>query len=143
MTARPNNHTGPGQAPPFAVAAFARQVRAIARGEAAAVVRTGNLESRRDLADVRDVVRAYRLLLEKGRPGEAYNVAAGNDVRMGDVLEELCRLAGVRPARETDPALYRPANESPRLDTGKLARDTGWAPLIPFEQTLRDMLSEA
>jgi len=143
MTARPNNHIGPEQTPPFAVAAFARQIKAIARGDAKPVLRVGNLDSRRDLADVRDVVRAYRLILEKGRPGEAYNISSRNSVRMGAVVEELCQLAKVKPTLEVDAALYRPADESPRLDTGKLSSDTGWKPQIPFPQTLRDVLSEA
>jgi GDP-4-dehydro-6-deoxy-D-mannose reductase len=143
MTARPNNHTGPGQSPPFAVAAFARQITAIARGEAKPVLRVGNLDSRRDLADVRDVARAYRLILEQGRAGQAYNISSQNSVRMGAVVEELCRLAAVKPALEVDAALYRPADESPRLDTAKLLRDTGWKPQIPFSQTLRDVLSES
>jgi GDP-4-dehydro-6-deoxy-D-mannose reductase len=103
----------------------------------------GNLDSRRDLADVRDVVRAYRLILEKGRPDEAYNISSQNSVRIGAVVEELCRLAGVKPTLEADAALYRPADESPRLDTAKLSRDTGWKPHIPFPQTLRDVLAEA
>lgn len=142
MTARPNNHTGPGQSPQFAVPSFARQVKAIARGEAKPPLRVGNLESRRDLSDVRDVVRAYRLLLENGRPGEAYNISSQNMVKMGAVLEELCRLAGVKPDLEVDPSLYRPADESPRVDTTRIARETGWKPQIPFSQTLRDVLSE-
>jgi GDP-4-dehydro-6-deoxy-D-mannose reductase len=143
MTARPNNHTGPGQSPQFAVPAFARQVKAVARGEAKPPLRVGNLESRRDLSDVRDVVRAYRLLIEKGRTGAAYNISSQNMVKMGAVLEELCRLAKLKPRLEVDPSLYRPADDSPLLDTAKLTRDTGWKPQIPFSQTLRDVLSEA
>lgn len=143
MTARPNNHTGPGQSPQFAVPSFARQVKAIARGEAKPPLRVGNLESRRDLSDVRDVVRAYRLLIEKGRVGEAYNISSQNMVKMGAVLEELCRLAGLKPSLEVDPSLYRPADESPHVDTARIARATGWKPQIPFSQTLRDVLSES
>jgi GDP-4-dehydro-6-deoxy-D-mannose reductase len=143
MTARPNNHTGPGQSPQFAVPSFARQVKAIARGEAKPPLRVGNLESRRDLADVRDVVRAYRLLIEKGRAGEAYNISSQNMIKMGAVLEELCRLAGLKPKLEVDPSLYRPADDSPLVDTGKIERETGWRPQVPFSQTLRDVLAEA
>ena len=142
MTARPNNHTGPGQSPRFSVPSFARQVKAVARGEAKPPLRVGNLESRRDLSDVRDVVRAYRLLIEKGQAGEAYNISSQNLVKMSAVVDELCRLAGVGPALETDPALYRPADDSPQVETVKIQRETGWKPQIPFSQTLRDVLSE-
>jgi len=143
MTARPNNHTGPGQSPSFAVPAFARQARAIARGSAPPVMRVGNLESRRDILDVRDVVRAYRLLLEMGRPGLAYNIAANRNIRIGDILDDLCRMAGIKPRIETDPALFRPADSSPVLSTARIEADTGWRPCIPWEQTLRDVLDEA
>ena len=143
MTARPNNHTGPGQLPPFSIPSFARQIKAIARGESTPPMRVGNLESRRDLADVRDVARAYRLLIEKGRAGEAYNISSQNMVKVGAVLDELCRLAGINPKREMDSTLYRPPDESARIDTTKLLRETGWKPEIPFSQTLRDVLSDS
>ncbi len=140
ITARPNNHTGPGQSPSFAVPSFARQVRAIARGASPPVLRVGNIESRRDILDVRDVVTAYRLLIEKGRPGLAYNIAANRDIRIGDILMELCRLADIHPRVETDPSLFRPPDSSPVLSIERLKRDTGWSPTIPLEKTLRDVL---
>jgi GDP-4-dehydro-6-deoxy-D-mannose reductase len=142
MVARPNNHTGPGQQPRFVVGAFASQVRDIATGRAEPRISVGNLDSERDFMDVRDVVRAYRLLIEQGQPGQAYNIASDNLVRIGDMLDTLCRLAGVDPQLETDPELVRPTDWSPCLDTGRLVRDTGWATTIPFEQTLQDMLTE-
>lgn len=142
MTARPNNHTGPGQSPDFVVPAFVKQVKALGARSRSATLRTGNLESRRDLADVRDVVRAYRLLIERGRAGQAYNISSQNMVAIGDVLKTLCKLAGVKPKIVMDPALYRPADESPAVDTSKLRRETGWTPRIPLERTLRDMLIE-
>jgi GDP-4-dehydro-6-deoxy-D-mannose reductase len=141
MVARPNNHTGPGQLPRFVVAAFVQQVRDIAAGHADPVMRTGNLESERDFMDVRDVVRAYRLLLEKGQAGQAYNISSGRNDTIRHMLATLCRLAGVTPRLETDPALMRPTDWSPRLDTTRLAEDTGWSATIPFEQTLHDMLN--
>ncbi len=142
MTARPSNHTGPGQAPRFAVAAFARQVREIAAGLRPAVIRTGNRESLRDFSDVRDVVRAYRLLLERGTPGRAYNIAGRTQVRIGDVLDRLCHLAGITPRIEDDPALMRPTDRAPVLDTARLRAETGWAPVYELDQTLRDMLDQ-
>ena len=143
MVARPNNHTGPGQQPRFVVAAFAQQVRAIAAAEHEPVIRVGNLESERNFTDVRDVVRAYRLLIEGGQPGRAYNISSQHTERIGDMLKTLCRLGGVTPRFEADPALVRPTDWSPRLDTTQLEKDTGWTPQISFEQTLQDMLNNA
>jgi len=143
LVARPNNHTGPGQQPRFVVGAFARQVRDIAAGRSEPRIRVGNLESERDFMDVRDVVRAYRLLIEQGQPGRAYNIASDNMLQIGDMLNTLCRLAGVSPELEPDPALMRPTDWSPRLDTTRLVTETGWTPTIPFEQTLQDMLNES
>jgi GDP-4-dehydro-6-deoxy-D-mannose reductase len=143
MTARPVNHIGPGQAPQYVTAAFAGQLVRIARGEAEPVVRVGNLESRRSFLDVRDVVRAYGLLLERGRPGQPYNIAAPPLHRIGEVLEILCELAGVRPRIERDPALYRPTDSTLKLDAARLREDTGWAPAYTLRDTLRDVLGEA
>lgn len=140
MVARPYNHIGPGQSPLFVVAAFARQVRAIRDG-AAPVMRVGNLESRRDFTDVRDVARAYRLLLERGRPGHAYNIASDRLTRVGDILVRLCELAGVKPSIERDTALYRPDTTAPRLDIRRIVADTGWTPAVSLDQTLRDIIA--
>ncbi len=142
MVARPNNHTGPGQLPRFVVGAFASQVRDIAAGRSEPRIRVGNLESERDFMDVRDVVRAYRLLIEQGQPGVAYNIASDNMVQIGDMLNTLCRLAGISPDLEPDPALMRPTDWSPHLDTTRLVAETGWTPTIAFEQTLNDMLNK-
>ncbi len=143
MTVRPGNHIGPGQRGPFAVASFAAQVAAIRRGDTPAVLRVGNLDSRRDFTDVRDVVRAYRLLLERGRPGLAYNLSSGRQVTLRAILDDLCALSGLRPAIETDPARYRPAADRPCLDTRRIAADTGWTAAIPLAATLRDLLEDA
>ncbi|MBP7830898.1 MAG: GDP-mannose 4,6-dehydratase [Kiritimatiellae bacterium] len=143
LVARPGNHIGPGQSSRFVATGFAEQVAAIALGRAEPVVRVGNLDSLRDFLDVRDVARAYRLLLERGRPGEAYNIASGKQVRVGDLLDELCRLAGIRPRIEVDPARYRPADVHGGLDCGKIRRELGWAPAIPLSDTLRTILDDA
>ncbi len=136
MTARPHNHTGPGQAYSYAVPAFARQVAAVAQQRTRLPLAVGNLDSRRDISDVRDVVYAYRLLLERGRPGRAYNIAAGRQVTMRHILEMFCRFAGIAPVVRVDPALWRPTDESPSLNTTALSRDTGWEPQIPLAATL-------
>ena len=141
MTARPTNHTGPGQPSRFVVPALARQVRAVAAGDRRDIV-TGNLESVRDFADVRDVVRAYRLLLEGGKPRRAYNVSAGNRVPIRRILETLCGQANISPPVRTDPTLFRPVDHSPPLDTTRLRNAVRWSPTISLDATLRDMLCE-
>jgi GDP-4-dehydro-6-deoxy-D-mannose reductase len=140
VVARPFNHIGPGQQPPFAVPSFVRQLRDVAAGRAAEV-RVGNLDARRDFTDVRDVVRAYRLLLERGRPGEAYNIASGRRIAVRDVFDRLCRKLGVEPRIVSDPGLFRPADDSPLLDTRKLRHDTAWAPERDLDATLTDILA--
>lgn len=142
VVARPGNHTGPGQTPKFVAPAFARQVLSAKRGEIAAL-RVGNLDSIRSFADVRDVVRAYRLLLERGVPGGVYNVASPANVRIGDLLGRLRALAGCDAPVETDPALWRPTDACPDLDVSRLRADTGWAPAFSLDDTLRDLLADA
>jgi GDP-4-dehydro-6-deoxy-D-mannose reductase len=142
LVARPYNHIGPGQDPSYVTAAFARQVLAIKRG-APPRLSTGNLDSLRDFTDVRDICRAYSLLLEKGIAGAAYNIASGRLVKVGDVLSKLCSLAGVQPEIARDPSLYRPIDSCLTLDTRLLQDATGWRPRIPLDQTLADILEYA
>ena len=139
MTARPNNHTGPGQSPQFVVPSFARQVKAIALGKQRPVMKVGNLESERVFTDVRDVVRAYRLLIEKGEAGQAYNISCESIIKIRTVLDSLCKLAGVSPDIQVDPAKLRPTDRSPVLDITKLKTATGWEPRIALDDTLRDI----
>ncbi len=141
MTARPHNHTGPGQPEQMSVAGFAAQFRRMAAGAAPPILRVGNLESARDFLDVRDVVRAYRLLLERGTAGLAYNIASGRSVPLHLLVDTLARLSGVNPERTVDPARFRAADASAPLDTTRLTRDTGWTPTFTLEDTLRDMLA--
>jgi GDP-4-dehydro-6-deoxy-D-mannose reductase len=105
------------------------------------VVRTGNLDGMREFGDVRDVVRAYRAVLEQGTPGDAYNVATGEPHRLGEVLDLLIGMARVAIAVETDPAKLRPV-DFPVLygDAGKLERLTGWKPEYRLTDTLSDLL---
>jgi GDP-4-dehydro-6-deoxy-D-mannose reductase len=138
---RPFNHTGPGQRPDFVVPALARQVAAAAAG-GTRVLETGNLDARRDITDVRDVVRAYRDLLESGRPGEVYNVCRGEAVSIEDVARRLLVVAGVDLDIVIDPARVRPV-DVPELrgDASRLHAATGWIPEIPFDSTLADVLA--
>jgi GDP-4-dehydro-6-deoxy-D-mannose reductase len=142
ITTRPNNHVGPGQSADFVLGAFGTQIKAIARGEADPVLKTGNLESTRDFTDVRDVVRAYRLLLEKGTSGQTYNIGSGKQESVGEVLKIMCGIEGIAPEILQDPALTRPADRSPLLDTTCIERDTGWTPAISLDTTLHDILQE-
>jgi GDP-4-dehydro-6-deoxy-D-mannose reductase len=138
---RPFNHIGPHQSPSFAAAHFAQQIAAIEQGRLPPFVETGNLRPRRDLTDVRDMVRAYLLLMERGRTGEAYNVGTGTTHAMQEVLDELLRLSQVKVEVRQRADLVR-GTDAPavRADACKLQRETGWAPTFTLEQTLRDML---
>ncbi|HZI80591.1 MAG TPA: GDP-mannose 4,6-dehydratase [Vicinamibacterales bacterium] len=141
VVVRAFNHTGPRQTPAFAAPSFARQIAAIERGEQGPVIKAGNLTPRRDLSDVRDVVRAYVALMQRGAGGAIYNVASGVGRPIGDILHALVARARVKVTVETDPALLRP-NDTAALvgDCSRLQRDTGWTPRIPFEQMLDDLL---
>jgi GDP-4-dehydro-6-deoxy-D-mannose reductase len=143
MTARPANHIGPGQSPDFVVPSFAKQLREIAAGRREPVIRVGNLDSIREFTDVRDVARAYQLLIEKGVGGSAYNIGCGRFVKIRWILDKLCEIAGVEPEVVVDPALYRPADALPGLDITRIREDIGWAPEIPLEQSLADIHAAA
>ncbi|MCX6559799.1 MAG: GDP-mannose 4,6-dehydratase [Candidatus Aminicenantes bacterium] len=165
IAARPFPHTGPGQTADFVCSDWARQIALIekfkAHGDAEAagqrlgqgraaeagggggvpVIRVGNLALRRDYSDVRDIVRAYALLLAKGKPGEVYNVCSGRATSLEWVLKTLLSYSRRKIAYEIDPARVRKV-DIPYLagDNGKLRQATGWAPRIALEQTLRDIL---
>ncbi len=142
VRARAFNHTGPGQAPGFVVPDLAAQVVRAAQGGTERVV-TGNLQVSRDMTDVRDVVRAYRLLLVHGLPGEAYNVCRGEAVVLADLLARLMRLAGADVPVVVDPAHARPADVPVHVgNPTRLREATGWRAEIPLEQTLADVLAE-
>jgi GDP-4-dehydro-6-deoxy-D-mannose reductase len=141
VRARPFNHIGPHQQAGFALTDFASQLVAIERG-APAVIETGDLRPARDLTDVRDMVAAYRLLMDSGRTGEAYNIGRGESITMGAVLERLVALSGVQVevrqraelVRSTEPAVLA-------VDPSKLRRQTGWSPRYSLDQTLTDILA--
>lgn len=135
-------HIGPGQQPGFFTADMASQLVRIERGETPPVLQVGTTDAVRDFTDVRDVVRAYADLLERGALGEVYNICSGTGVRIQEVLEELVRLAHVTVRVEKDPARLRPS-EVPILigDSSKLRAHTGWKPEIPLAQSLQDILA--
>jgi GDP-4-dehydro-6-deoxy-D-mannose reductase len=143
IVCRPFNHLGPRQSADYFAPNFARQIAAIARGQAEPVLKVGNLTARRDLTDVRDVVRAYAALMTDGTPGEIYNVCSGEAVAVRDVLDGLIALSGVRVDVQVAPELLRPVDQPLLLGTrDKIGAAIGWTPAIPLEATLRDLLAE-
>jgi GDP-4-dehydro-6-deoxy-D-mannose reductase len=135
------NHTGPRQSAAFAAASFARQIASIERGAAEPVMKVGNLAAQRDLTDVRDTVRAYTLLMERGAAGTVYNVASGVARSTQVVLDALLARARTAIRVEVDPARMRP-NDIPVLvgDPTRLREATGWTPRISFDQMMSDLL---
>jgi GDP-4-dehydro-6-deoxy-D-mannose reductase len=141
VIARPFNHIGPGQQPGYLVADLTKQIAELER-DGGEVLRVGNLSSKRDFTDVRDVVRAYILLAAKGRTGEVYNVCSGTSRSGQEILDLLLRASGARIRTEQDPARMRPADVPDlRGDATKIRLDTGWSPEVPIEQTLSDTLA--
>jgi len=140
IIARSFNHTGPGQAQGFVIPDFASQIARLEK-QRGGVLKVGNLNARRDLSDVRDIVRGYRLLAAKGKPGEVYHLGSGKAHRIKDLLELLLNMASGPVKIQRDPARQRPS-DLPILmaDTGRTRRRTGWRTQIPLERTLADTL---
>src|SRR5262245_26810023 len=139
--ARAFNHFGPRQSPLFAASGWARRIADIEAGRWAPEIAVGNLDARRDLTDVRDTVRAYELILERGQPGRPYNVCTGRAIAIRDLLDHLLARARVPIEVKVDPSRYRP-NDTPVVvgDPGRVRDELGWTPSIPFDQTLDDLL---
>ena len=135
------HHTGPRRGEQFAESSFARQLAEIEAGQRPPRLEVGNLEVVRDFTDVRDVVRAYWMLLDRGVPGEVYNVCSGRGVRLAELLERLIALSERRVEVHVDVSRLRPV-DAPILigDPGRLRAATGWEPGIPLERTLADLL---
>jgi GDP-4-dehydro-6-deoxy-D-mannose reductase len=142
VVTRSFNHIGARQGPSFAAASFARQVALAESGRGRPVLRVGNLAPRRDLTDVRDTVRAYVALVERGTSGVVYNVCSGHALPIRELVEGLVRRAQVRIEIDVDPTLYRP-HDAPLVlgDATRLRRDTGWEPRVPLDRTLDDLLA--
>ncbi|MFW5772064.1 MAG: GDP-mannose 4,6-dehydratase [Phototrophicaceae bacterium] len=143
MRVRPFNHLGPGQGASFVAPAFALQIARIEQGLQEPVIRVGDLSARRDFTDVRDVVRAYQLVIDHGTPGAVYNVATGVARSIRELLDELLRHSAVPVETVVDPERLRPVS-IPILqgDSTRLRQSTGWQPEIPFEQSLVDILND-
>ncbi len=143
MRVRPFNHLGPGQGANFVAPAFALQIARIEQGLQEPVIRVGDLSARRDFTDVRDVVRAYQLVIEHGTPGAVYNVATGVAHSIRELLDELLTHSAVPVETVVDPERLRPVS-IPVLqgDSTRLRQSTGWQPEIPFEQSLVDILND-
>lgn len=138
---RPFNHIGPRQSPNFVVAAFAKKIVEIEKGKRDKVLPVGNLEAKRDFTDVKDIVRAYDLAMEKGVPGEVYNLGSGVSYKISEILNKLLVLAKVQIKIQSDKSLFRPI-DNPELvcNAQKFTKLTRWKPEIKIETTLKDTL---
>ena len=143
LRVRAFNHFGPGQSPAFVAADFALQIAQIETGQREPVIEVGNLTPERDFTDVRDVVRAYRLLMENGQPGEVYNLASGRAYSIQYLLDTLLAYSGTPIQIRQIAERMRPV-EVPVVtgDARRLHAATGWRPEISFEQTLHELLDE-
>ncbi len=141
MMVRAFNHIGPNQMPLFVVADFCKQVAEIEKGLREPVIYVGNLSAKRDFTDVRDVVRAYGLLVQKGEKGETYNVGRGNALSIREILDKILALSTVNIEVKVDPDKLRPV-DVPIIepDVTKINKATGWKPEISLDTTLRETL---
>jgi len=143
VSTRSFNHTGAGRPDTFVLSSFARQVIEIKKGRREPVVNVGNIDVKRDFSDVRDVCRAYVLLLGKGESGQIYNVCSGTSRSLREILERLAELAGIELRIEVDKERLRAADmEELRGDASRLTAATGWQPAIPFDDTLKSLLDD-
>lgn len=140
---RPFNHIGPRQNDRFAASSFAHQIARIEAGLQEPVLRVGNLSAERDFTDVRDMVRAYRLAVERGAPGAVYNMGSGRAVALQTLLDTLLSLSSTSISVESDPARMRPVDVPLVVcDNSRFQLATGWQSEIPLQQTLRDILDD-
>jgi GDP-4-dehydro-6-deoxy-D-mannose reductase len=141
LIARSFNHTGPGQEPSYVAPGIARQIARIEAGIQNPALRMGNLEPRRDLSDVRDVVRAYVAMMDRAVPGRPYNVCSGRELSIHTLVATFAARAAAAVEIVQDPALFRPT-DAPLLvgDRSRLTEETGWTPQIPLEKTVDDLL---
>jgi GDP-4-dehydro-6-deoxy-D-mannose reductase len=135
------NHTGPRRGHVFVTSNWCRQIALIEKGRKEPVIEVGNLEARRDFTDVRDIVRAYWLSLEKGEPGEVYNIGSGKAITIQELLDLLLSMTDADIKVHQDPERMRPSDVMLLVtDYSKFNKATGWKPEIPFEKTARDLL---
>lgn len=138
---RPFNHIGPGQSPHFVVASFAKKIAEIEAGKRKPILEVGNLHAKRDFTDVRDIVKGYGLVMEKGIPGEVYNMGSGVSYEISDILDKLLSFSKIKIKVVIDESLIRPI-DTPDLvcDSRKFREATGWMPMLTLDITLRDTL---
>ena len=138
---RPFNHIGARQSPQFVVPSFAKQIAEIEKGKRKPVMKVGNLEAKRDFTDVKDMVRAYAAVMEKGKFGDVYNIGSGTSYKISDILNKLVSMSSSKIKIEKERGLIRPS-DNPELicDASKFVKLTGWKPEIPIEKTLKDTL---
>lgn len=141
MMVRAFNHIGPNQAPLFVVADFCKQVAEIEAGKREATLKVGNLSAKRDFTDVRDVVRLYGMLMEKGKAGEIYNVGSGHAIEITDILQMILSKSKTEIKIEKDESKFRPV-DVPIIEANvdKVYKATGWEPQIELEQTIQETL---
>jgi GDP-4-dehydro-6-deoxy-D-mannose reductase len=139
---RPFNHAGPRQSPAYVTSSFARQIAEIEAGRRDSVLHVGNLESRRDITDVRDTVRAYQLVVRHGRPGRPYNVCSGQAYRVRDLLDTLIGFSTAAVEIQLDPSRLRPS-DNPVIagNRSRIEAEAGWVPGISIQRTLGDLLN--
>jgi GDP-4-dehydro-6-deoxy-D-mannose reductase len=137
---RPFNHIGPRQSPSFVIASFAKKIAEIEKGKEP-ILEVGNLEAKRDFTDVRDMVKAYSLAVEKGLPGEVYNIGSGKSYKISEMLEYLLSLSSKKIQVKESKSLLRPI-DNPELvcDFSKFKKETGWSPKVDIHKTLEDTL---
>lgn len=141
VIARSFPHTGPGQSPDFVCSDWASQIARIEKGLAKPVIEVGNLSGKRDFTDVRDVVKAYSLLIEKGRRGEVYNVCSGKGVALREILDTLLSFSSQKIKVQVDSSKLRKADIPLLLgNKHKIVEETSWEPEIPLKKSLRDLL---
>jgi GDP-4-dehydro-6-deoxy-D-mannose reductase len=135
------NLTGPRRGDVFVDSNFAKQIVMIEKKKKSPLLEVGNLEAFRDFTDVRDVVRAYWLAMNKCEPGEVYNISSGHATKIKDLLDMLIKISGVKVEVKQDPQRMRPSDEPViQGDNGKFRDKTGWKPEIPLERSLKDLL---
>ncbi len=136
------NHTGPRRGEVFICSNFAKQIAEVEKKKRSPVLYVGNLEAKRDFTDVRDMVRAYWLCLEKGEEGEVYNIGTGKTYSIREILDLLVSMSRVQVKVEVDPSRLRPSDVPVLLsDSSKFRELTGWEPRIPLEESLHDLLT--
>jgi GDP-4-dehydro-6-deoxy-D-mannose reductase len=139
--ARAFNHFGPRQSPDFVASGFAQRIAEIEAGRGEAELGVGNLDARRDLTDVRDTVRAYRAIVERGRPGRVYNVCSGRAIQIRELLDMLLSRARVPITVRIDAARYRPSDQPLVVgDPERIRDEIGWTPEVPIDRTLDDLI---